>query len=341
MNLNRKIGNQTINFINPVSISSFGCVVGKKEKNGPLGKWFEHTLDNNYDHEKTWEKSEQKMLQSAMEIALEKKNYIPSDLEYFLAGDLLNQIICSNFTARSFGVPYIGLYGACSTLVEGLILGSMIIDGNYGQKVGVATSSHYETAERQLRFPTELGVQRAMTAQWTVTGSGSFVLENQIDQLMITQGIFGKVIDMGISNAMNMGAAMAPAAADTIVTYFKDTGKKPEDIDLIVTGDLGNIGRVLCKDLVQEEGFDISSNFTDCGVLVFDPSQDVHAGGSGAGCSSSVLAGYLLPQLLNNKWKSMLLVGTGALLSPTSSQQGESIPGIAHGVLIEKKVIGG
>lgn len=337
MNLNRKVGSQTINLINPVSISSFAAVVGKKEKDGPLGNWFEYSLNSNYDHEPSWEKSEQKMLQNSMEIALEKKKYLPSDLEYFIAGDLLNQIISSNFTARSFGVPYIGLYGACSTLVEGLVLGSMIIDGNYGQRLGVATSSHYETAERQLRFPTELGVQRAMTAQWTVTGSGSFILENKEDTLMISQGIFGKVVDMGISDAMNMGAAMAPAAADTIVTYFKDTGKKPEDIDLIVTGDLGRIGMALCEELVLEKGFDISANLSDCGVLIYSESQDTHAGGSGAGCSSAVLGGYLLPQLLEDKWKNVLLIGSGALLSPTSTKQGESIPGIAHGVLIEKR----
>lgn len=333
----KKIGKQTVNFLSPVSISSFASVVGDMEKNGPIGSWFKYTLADSYDKEVSWEKAEQNMLKHAVEIALQKKDYLPSELEYFLAGDLLNQIITSNFAARSFGVPYIGLYGACSTLVEGLVMGSMIIDGGYGKKVGVATSSHYATAERQLRFPTELGVQRTMSAQWTVTGSGAFILENQEENIRITQGIIGKVVDMGVSNAMDMGSAMAPAAADTIVNYLKDTGKKPEDIDLIVTGDLGNIGRVICQELVLEQGYDISKNYTDCGVLIYDPSQDVHAGGSGAGCSSSVLAAFLLPQLLQGKWENIFLVGTGALLSPTSTQQGESIPSIAHGVFIEKR----
>jgi len=331
----KKIGKQTINFTIPIAISSYTSVVGPKEGKGPLGSGFDYVLNDNIDGQKSWEKAEQKMLQYSIEMALAKKNYTPEDLDYFLAGDLLNQIICANFTARSLGIPFLGLYGACSTLVEGLVLGSMLIDGGYGKKVGVACSSHHETAERQLRFPTELGVQRTMTAQWTVTGSGAYILEENSSPLIITQGIIGKVMDLGISNAMDMGAAMAPAAADTIVRYLKDTGRNPQDIDLIVTGDLGNIGRVLCQELVLQQGYNISSNYTDCGVLIYDPSQDTHAGGSGCGCSASVLAGYLLPEIKKGKLKNILLVGTGALLSPTSTQQGETIPCIAHGVLIQ------
>jgi len=336
---NKKIGEQTLNFLNPVAIVSFASIVGPKEGQGPLGACFDHVLPDNLAGQKSWEKTEQKMLEHSLSLALAKKNYLPKDLDFFLAGDLLNQIISSSFTARSLGVPYLGLYGACSTLVEGLVLGAILIDGGYGRRVGVASSSHHDTAERQLRFPTEFGAQRTMTAQWTVTGSGAYILENSSSQssLIITQGIIGKSIDLGQANAMDMGAAMAPAAADAIVRYFKDTGRTPEDFDLIITGDLGNIGRVLCQELVLQKGYDIANNYTDCGVLIYDPSQDTHAGGSGCGCSASVLAGYLLPQMLEGKLNNIFLVGTGALLSPTSSQQGETIPGIAHGVVIQAK----
>lgn len=334
----KRLGKQTLNFHIPVAISSFASIVGPMEGKGPLGKGFDYVLENDLDGEKSWEKAEQKMMQHSLEIALAKRNYHLEDLDFFLAGDLLNQIICANFTARALGIPFLGLYGACSTLVEGLIIGSMIIDGGFAQRVGVAASSHHETAERQLRYPTEQGIQRTMTAQWTVTGSGAFILEepSSFSEIVITQGIVGRVIDMGVANAMDMGSAMAPAAADTIVRYFQDTGRKPEDIDLIVTGDLGNIGRILCEELVLQKGFDISAKFTDCGVLIYDPSQDVHSGGSGCGCSAVVLAGFFLPRLMQGKLNNILFVATGALLSPTSTQQGETIPCIAHGVLIQR-----
>ena len=337
MTINKRLGKHTINFATPISISAFASVVGPLEKKGPLGDYFQYTMEDNYDGEMSWEKSEQKMMQHALEIALAKRGYLSKDLDYFLAGDLLNQIICANFTARSLGVPFFGLYGACSTLVEGLILGSIIIDGGFGERVGVAASSHHETAERQLRFPTEMVVQRPMTAQWTVTGSGAYILEKNIGDVVITQGVVGKILDMGMANASDLGSAMAPAAADTIVQYFKDTQRNPQDIDLIVTGDLGNIGRILCEELVLQQGYDISKNFSECGVLIYDPSQDTHAGGSGCGCSASVLAGYLIPKLIEGSLNSIFIVGTGALLSPTSTQQGETIPSIAHGVVIQRK----
>ncbi|MFZ5943445.1 MAG: stage V sporulation protein AD [Bacillota bacterium] len=336
---NKKIGKQTINFSSPSSILSYASIVGPKEGQGPLGTGFDYVLESNLDKEKSWEKAEQKMLEHSLHLALAKANLLPQDLDYFLAGDLLNQIISSSFTARSLGIPYLGLYGACSTLVEGLIIGTILIDGGYGQKVGVGSCSHHDTAERQLRYPTELGVQRTMTAQWTVTGSGSFILGNTSNgaDLKITQGIIGKVVDLGQANAMDMGSAMAPAAADTIVRYFEDTGRQPKDFDLIITGDLGNIGRILCQELVLEKGYNISDNYTDCGVLIYDPKQDTHAGGSGCGCSASVLAGYLLPEMNKGKFRNIFLLATGALLSPTSTQQGETIPGIAHGVIIQGK----
>jgi len=334
-----RVGEQTLNFFSPVAIASFASIVGPKEGKGPLGTGFDYVLPDNLYGQKSWEKTEQKMMEHCLNLALAKKNYLPKDLDFFLAGDLLNQIIPSSFTGRSLGVPFLGLYGACSTLVEGLVLGSIIINGGFGKKVAVSSSSHHETAERQLRYPTEMGVQRTMTAQWTVTGCGAFILEDNADnaQIIITQGIIGKVIDLGQANAMDMGAAMAPAAADTIIRYFKDTGRIPEDFDLIVTGDLGNIGRILCQELVLQNGYDISKNYTDCGVLIYDPSQDTHAGGSGCGCSASVLAGYILPQILAGKLRNVFFIGTGALLSPTSAQQGETIPGIAHGIVIQAK----
>lgn len=337
--MEKRIGKQTIFFPSPIAISSFASIVGPKEGEGPLGAGFDYVLEDNLDGEKSWEIAEQKMLEHSIDLALIKKNLLIQDLDFFLAGDLSNQIISSNFTARSLGIPFLGIYGACSTLVEGLVLGSMIIEGGYGRKVGIASSSHHDTAERQLRYPTELGIQRTMTAQWTVTGSGAFILDGDTNQnnLIITMGIIGKVVDMGQSNSLDMGSAMAPAAADTIVQFLKDTGKKPQDFDLIITGDLGNVGRVLCQNLVLQKGFDISANYSDCGVLIYDPKQDTHAGGSGCGCSASVLAGYLLPEMLKGNLQRIFLVGTGALFSPISSQQGESIPCIAHGIVIESK----
>ncbi|MGI6225246.1 MAG: stage V sporulation protein AD [Peptococcales bacterium] len=336
---NNKIGQQTLNFINPIQIASFASIVGPMEGKGPLGSGFDYVLNDNLYGQRSWEKTEQKMLEHSLNIALSKKQYLPKDLDYLLAGDLLNQIISSTFTGRSLGVPFLGLYGACSTLAQGLVIGAMILNGGFGKRIGVASSSHHETAERQLRFPTELGIQRTMTAQWTVTGCGAFILEeNSCDaDLVITQGIVGKIIDLGQANAMDMGSAMAPAAADTIIRYFKDTGRQPDEFDLIITGDLGNLGRILCEKLVLQSGYDISKNYSDCGVLIYDPSQDTHSGGSGCGCAASVLAGYLLPKMLEGKWRNILFVGTGALLSPTSSQQGETIPGIAHGVVIQAK----
>lgn len=332
----KKVGKQTIAFTNPPVILGAASIAGPKEGQGPLGKEFDVVLNDSLNGEPSWEKAERKMLKESCKLAVKKAGLTPSDIDFMMAGDLLNQIISANFTARDLGIPFIGLYGACSTMFEGISLGSMLIDGGFADHVLAAASSHYDTAERQYRFPTEMGVQRPLTAQWTVTGAGSVVLGNTGKGPAVTHVTVGKVIDLGISDVNDMGSAMAPAAADTIIQHFLDTGAKPSDYDLIVTGDLASIGRALTEQLVKQAGYDISKNFTDCGVLIFDPTQDTHAGGSGCGCSAVVLTGYLLKQIAVGKYNRILGIGTGALLSSTSSMQGESIPGIGHAVVIDR-----
>lgn len=297
--------------------------------------YFDKILSDMYYGEKTWEKAEQKILQETMGLALEKAGLQPPDIDFLLAGDLTNQIIAANFTARSLAIPFIGLYGACSTMYEGLALGSMLIDGGFARHVLVGACSHYATAERQFRFPTEQGVQRSMTAQWTVTGSGAIVLGKTGLGPKVTHATIGKVVDLGEGDPGDMGSAMAPAAADTIIQHLKDTGQTPEDYDLIITGDLGKYGRELVTKLAQQQAVNLTTNYKDCGVLIFNDSQDTHAGGSGCACSATVTCGYLLNQMRGGKLRRLLGVGTGALLSPCSYQQGETIPGIGHAVVIQ------
>jgi len=285
--------------------------------------------------EETWEKCESKLQLEAVKLALTNAKLLESNIDYLFSGDLLNQIISSSFAARKLGMPFFGLYGACSTMSESLSLGAMIVDGGYADNVVCVTSSHFSTAERQYRFPLELGNQRPPTAQWTVTGSGAAVLAAVGTGPYITHITTGKVIDPGIKDANNMGPAMAPAAADTIIQHFKDTGFKPEDYDLIITGDLASIGKDIAEELIGKEGYDVSNVYSDCGIEIFDSErQDTHAGGSGCGCSAVVFNGYIFKQLKVGKFNRVLLISTGALLSPTSSLQGESIPGIAHAVTI-------
>ncbi len=331
----KKLGQQTLKFANPPRVASSAAIVGPKEGAGPLGNTFDRVMPDTLDGEQTWEKAERKMVKDAVNTALQKASMTKNQIDFFMAGDLLNQIISSNFAARDLGVPFIGLYGACSTMVEGMCVGSIVIDGGFANNIAIAASSHYDAAERQYRFPTELGTQRPPSAQWTVTGAGSMVIGSNGIGPAITHATIGKVIDLGIKDANDMGSAMAPAAADTIITHFKDTGRQPSDYDLIITGDLASIGHSLTMQLVKQAGYDISQNYTDCGILVFDPSQDTHAGGSGCGCSAVVLSSYIMAQMKSGKYKRILAVGTGALLSPTSSMQGESIPGIGHAVVLD------
>ena len=332
----KKLGKQTIEFDNKPSIISTASIVGPKESNGPLAKYFDKCLDDEFWGEKTWEKAESKIIREAANAAVQKSGLSFSDIDYCFAGDLLNQCIFSTFGLRDSNIPFLGLFGACSTFVESLINASVFISSNAGEKALCAVSSHFCSAEKQFRFPLELGNQRPQSSQWTVTGAGSAVISNQGNGPYITHATVGKIVDMGIKDSNNMGAAMAPAALDTLLIHFKDTGRKPSDYDAIFTGDLGHIGKEILIELSKSKGYNIKSNYNDCGVLIFDKdSQDTHSGGSGCACIATVFSGYIYKQMLDKKLKRVLLIATGALTNATTAQQGESIPGIAHAVSIE------
>lgn len=332
----KRLGKQTIKLSNPPTMLAAAAVVGPKEGEGPLAQYFDMIQKDDYFGQDSWEKAESKFGEEAVKRAISKSGVSITSIDYMFAGDLLNQIISSSFAARSLEIPYLGLYGACSTMAESLSLGSMIIDGGYADYVVCVTSSHYSSAERQYRFPLEQGVQRPPYAQWTVTGAGATVLASAGNGPYITHITTGKVVDFGIKDANNMGAAMAPAAVDTISAHFKETGRTPGYYDLIVTGDLASVGKEIALDLLKKEGYDIEKQYNDCGLMIFDnEKQDTHAGGSGCGCSASVLNGYLYKQLKQGGLNRLLFVATGALLSPISAWQGESIPCIAHAVAIE------
>lgn len=335
----KRIGKQTVKFQNPPSIVSTASIVGPKEGEGPLRLYFDEIIDDELWGEKSWEKAESKLMRETFAKVLKKSNKTAEDMNYIVAGDLLNQCIAANFGLRESGVPFLGVYGACSTMAESMSVGSFLVDGSYADNVVCLTSSHFCSAEKQFRFPLELGSQRPPTAQWTVTGSGGVVLSNKGSGPYITHVTTGKIVDMGIKDVNNMGAAMAPAAMDTIVTHFKDTGFTPESYDLIVTGDLGHVGKEICNELIREKGYNVSDIYNDCGVMIFDRErQDAHAGGSGCGCSATVFAGFIYKKLMEGVINNVLFVATGALLSTTSSQQGESIPSVAHAVSISNSL---
>ena len=330
----KKLGKQTAQLNTPIFFETWANVAGKKEGEGPLASSFDYIDGDDTFGEATWEKSESAMQKQALGLALNKCGLATSGLDWLFAGDLLNQCIGSSYAARGQLVPYFGLYGACSTMGEGLILASMALDGGFGARAGVVVSSHFCTAERQYRTPLEYGGQRTPTAQWTVTASGAVVLSRAGDGPRITHVTAGKILDKGITDTNNMGAAMAPAACDTIAAHLRDTGRAPGFYDLIVTGDLGILGSQLLRELLEREGFQLT-NHTDCGMLIFDASkQDVHCGGSGCGCCAAVLTGLLLNGLRDGRWRNLLFCPTGALHSPTSAFQGESVPGICHAVAI-------
>lgn len=327
----KKTGKQTIKFSNPPSISGYYSVVSKKEGEGPLNKYFDLIVEDAKFGEETWEKAESKFVKTAIENSIKKAKLSVADIEYVFSGDLLNQCAGSSYAIREFGIPLFGLYGACSTMAESLSLAAVMIDGEYANNVVAVTSSHFCSAERQFRFPLEYGGTRPATAQWTVTGSGSVVLSSEGEGPYIKSITTGKIVDLGIKDANNMGAAMAPAAADTIITFFQDTNTSFENYDLVITGDLGILGNEILNDLLINNGYKHSNKLTDCGILIYDcEKQDVHCGGSGCGCSASVLTSYLISELKSGKLNNILFVATGALMSPTACQQGESIPGIAH-----------
>lgn len=332
----KKIGKQTINFDCPPSILSTACIVGPKEAEGPLAKYFDQCLEDEFWGEKTWEKAESKIIKETVNTVISKSEIPGSNIDYCFAGDLLNQCISSSFGLKDLNIPFLGIFGACSTFVEGLIMSSIFTESGAATNCLCAASSHFCSAEKQFRFPLELGNQRPPSSQWTVTGAGSAIISKTGVGPFITNATIGKIVDMGIKDANNMGAAMAPAALDTLIAHFKDTNRKPSYYDAIITGDLGHIGKEVLIELSEKEGFNIKSNYNDCGVLIFDKkSQDTHSGGSGCACCGSVFSGYLYEQLKTKKIKKLLLIATGALTNATSSQQGESIPGIAHAVSIE------
>ena len=324
-------------FVPPIQpiITTWASVAGKKESEGPLKSYYDLKFDDNHIGEQTWEQAEKKMQQLALKTLLEKAD-IPNDqIDLVFSGDLLNQCIGSSFTLRNQNIPHLGLYGACSTMAESLLLASLGGGGSYADRVGAMTSSHFASSERQYRFPLAYGGQRPPFTQWTVTGAGAALVCGEGAGPKIDGCTVGTVTDLGITDANNMGAAMAPAAYQTIRAHFDDFGRSPADFDLIVTGDLGQLGKDILLELAKHDGVYLGGKLTDCGTLVFDnTTQDVHSGGSGCGCSAITLCGYLLGQLSTGKLKKILFCGTGALLSPTSTQQGLPIPGVCHAVSI-------
>ena len=331
----KRTGQRTIALKDPPSVLSFANIGGKFEAQGPLSGYFDELSQDSFFGEKTWEKAESTMQKKAVQRALDQARLKPRDIDYILAGDLLNQCIGSSFGLRELGIPFYGLYGACSTMGESLSLAAMLIDGGFAERTAAVTSSHFCTAERQYRMPVPYGSQRTPTAQWTATAAGCTVLGREGPGPYITHVTCGKIVDKGISDPNNMGAAMAPAAYDTLSAFFRDTGTTPKDYDLVITGDLGELGHGIVRDFFSRSGVELGENFQDCGLLLYDrDGQDMHAGASGCGCSASVLNGYLLTEMQRGKWRKIVFAPTGALLSPTSSFQGESIPGICHAVCI-------
>lgn len=337
-----KKGNQTLEFKNKPKILNTAAVVGPKESEGPLSIYFDLKLDNVLYGEKTFEKAESKIMQTTVNNLLSKLPVSNSSIDYLFAGDLLNQCIATGYAVRELEIPFLGLYGACSTFVESLILASSFVNAGYGKKVIGCASSHFCSSERQFRLPLEQGTQRTPSQQWTVTGCGAALVSENTNSLkcpVVTYGTVGKIVDMGIKDIANMGAAMAPAAFDTIVTHLQDTRRRADYYDLILTGDLGTLGSEILIDLLKKQGIDISSIHNDCGKMIFDiEQQDMHAGGSGCGCCATVFSGYVYELLKTKKINKVLVVATGALMSPVSLGQGESIPSIAHAIAIENEV---
>lgn len=353
----KKIGRQTVKFEKRPYIIGSAAVGGVKEGKGPLHSWFDLILEDDMFGEKTWEKAESKMLKEAMLTALQKSGKEKKEIDLVLSGDLLNQIMSSSFMARDLHLPFLGLYGACSTMTESLLLGSMLTDGGFAHNIIVGASSHFCTAERQFRMPVEHGNQRPPSAQWTATAAGAMVVsERDIDlrgtgtvekglgteqphSIRVDCGTIGKIIDAGIKDANQMGAAMAPAAVDTILNHLEDTGRSMDYYDLVLTGDLGYIGRDIARDLLTDAGLpekSVRERYDDCGTMLYDrEKQDVHGGGSGCGCSASVFSGNILRRMRSGRLSRVLLISTGAMLSTISPFQGESIPGIAHAVVLE------
>lgn len=336
---NKMIGKQSIEFGSPVWIQCSASIVGKKEGQGPLGKLFDKINTDDMFGGNSWEEAESALQKETVQLCLEKSNTNIEDIRYIFAGDLLAQSIASSFGLAQFNTPLFGLYGACSTSALSITLGSIAVAAGVADKVMCVTSSHFASAEKEFRFPLEYGNQRPLSASWTVIGSGAFLLSDTKtgnDRAVITAATPGRIVDFGVKDSMNMGMCMAPAAADVIYNHLRDFNRQPEYYDKIVTGDLGYVGKQGVIDLLSQKGIDISGQHMDCGIEIFDQAtQDTHAGGSGCGCAASVLSAYLLKQLEEKRWKRILFVPTGALLSKVSFNEGKPVPGIAHAVVIE------
>ncbi len=331
-----KLGRQTIVLNNPPHIKGFFSTVGKKENNGPLGGSFDSVYQDEMFGAKSWEEAENTLIKNTVAGAMTRASVTSDEIDYMFCGDLLNQCTGSSFGISDLGIPFFGLYGACSTMIESLSLASVFIELGAANYTVAATSSHFCSSEKQFRFPLEYGSVRTPTSQWTVTGSGAIVLSQKSAGPCITRITTGKMVDLGVTDANNMGAAMAPAAADCIHTHFKETGLDPSYYDVIITGDLATVGTTLLYEILNKSDFNITKNHKDCGLMIFDPeSQNTKAGGSGCGCIASVLCGYFLPRMLKKELNKILVVATGAMMSPTTAQLGKPIIGIAHAVSIE------
>jgi len=334
--MNKRLGKQTVLFSQPVGILAASSVVGPKEGQGPLGQKFDVVLDDEMAGVDSWEKAESELVRQAVELCATKSKIEMTNFDYLIAGDLLNQSTGSIFGVRDTNLPYLGIFGACSAIGEGMSIGGMIIDGGFASNIIVSASSHFCSAEKQFRFPLEFGSQRPPTSSWTVTGAGAVALKAGADKVSVLGCTTGKMVDMGTTDPNNMGAAMAGAAADTIVAHFKDTGRNPNYYDAIITGDLGYIGSDLLIQMVSKSGYEIAHNHKDCGKEIFDKdTQNTLAGGSGCACAGVTFAAHFYEEVKVGRLSKILFVPTGALMSPISVQQGESIPGIAHAVIIE------
>lgn len=335
----KKISRNTFLTENSPSISAFASITGEKEGSGPIGSCFDKVEKDSHFGQDSWEKAESELQKQTVQLAIKKAGLKSDDIDCIFSGDLTNQCMGTTYGLRGLNIPFLGIYGACSTMAEGLLLAALLTDSGLGEHIAAATSSHFSTAERQFRFPLSYGGQRTPSAQWTCTASGAVILSPQGGAPYIRAVSIGNITDLGITDANNMGAAMAPAAASTIKNYLNDSGLTPDDFDVIVTGDLGTVGSQLLKELLLKENIDISLQHRDCGAIIFDDDeQDTHAGGSGCGCSASVLCGYFLPKVQTGEIKEMIFAATGALMSPTASQQGESIPSISHLIHISYKI---
>ena len=385
----KRVGQRSIQFLKPPHVAASASVVGKKEGEGPLHTYFDRIDETDLFGGQSWEDAESSMQRQAAELAIQKAGYETEDMHYILAGDLLGQLIASSFGIAQTNIPFLGIYGACSTMGEGLLVSSMLVEAGFAERTVNVTSSHFASAEKEFRFPLGYGNQRPLAATWTVTGSGAVVLiseeeaqkrkqnikkktpqkgkkevyisqKNEIPSnknqemdlgcsyedntwgkerdVLITGATVGKIVDYGVKDKSNMGACMAPAAADTIAAHLRDFKRKPQDYDKIITGDLGAVGKEILLQLLQEHGFDATEVHEDCGMLIYDNEwQDTHSGGSGCGCSAATFASYLLNELREGTWSRILFVPTGALLSPVSSNEGRTIPGIAHAVVVESR----